>query len=579
MKDYDDIPFSSNEFEEIPFSNTSNSSFDDIPFSNNIVPEVTENNILILDDRIKDIPARNAKVSFKRTSIILPIVAFVFVSILGMYLFVNNSKADTMNLIKIVENNKIGYIDNEGTIITRPKYVYGTDFYKGYSIVKNNNNLYGVLNGKGVIEVPFGNYYYIGLFGNRYIASKITNDGLKQALLDPKLDDLTSFKYDTISYAKNGIYLFTRDETMGILNKNGKEVYSFKVDEVDDKNIDIEISDVDEDLPLSERYAKVKVNDSSTIINLESGKEVYSYTLSDINVLKNNVFYIKSDNLEENSTYIVIKNDQIKYKSSKYKRIRVDNISSDIAIGINDDSTISYINLMTQKPINENSNNEYFYGDGLILEKTYDFDSNKDVYNIISSKNTEGSFKDYVPVNNTFYNKMLSVKLYDEKYNYVDIKGNVINSNVYDKVTDFNNNGYAIVSNDNNYGIINNKGKEVIKLSYIYLDFLDDDLFKLLKNNYKKELFIYADENKSYGFINSDDKIVINSIYDEIEYLTNEYPIILTKYSGDSLLVNLATGKELPIKISSDEITIKSNYIMVNGNYYNYSGKLIYTVK
>ena len=139
MNDFDDIPFASETNDSVASSSVSDS-FDDIPFETNVVPQVIDNNLIILDDRIKDIPARNTKVSFKRTSIILPIVAFIFVSVLGMYLFVNNSKADIANLIKIEENNKIGYIDNEGTIVSRAKYTFGTDFYKGFAIVKNNNN-------------------------------------------------------------------------------------------------------------------------------------------------------------------------------------------------------------------------------------------------------------------------------------------------------------------------------------------------------------------------------------------------------------------------------------------------------
>lgn len=573
MNEFDSIPFSSNENQNKNFDEF----FSEIPFDNNIVPESNES-ILILDNRIKDIPAKNTKVSFKRTSIILPVVAFIFVSILGMYLFINYSKAEADNLIRIEENKKFGYIDTEGTIVTRAKFPYGTEFYKGYAIVKNNNNLYGVLNDKGVVEVPFGNFYYIGLFGNRYIASKLTNEGLKEALLDSRLDEITNYKYDSISYAKNGMYLFTRGETMGILNKEGKEIYSFMVDEVDDRNIDIEISDVDEDLPLSERYAKVKVNNSSTIINLATGKEIYNYTLKDIKVLKNNVFYVKADNEDENSTYIVINNSQVKLKTNSYKRVRVDDYSSLIAIGIDDNTNLNYINLTNQKPINDNDNNDYYYGNGLVLEKTHDFNANKDIYNIISSKKIEGTFSNYKPVNNTFYNDMLKVEVYDGKYNFIDKKGTILNDGAYDEATEFNKNGYAIVSNDKNYGIINNKGKEVIKLSHLYIDFIDEDLFKLLSETYNKDLFIYKDKN-TYGFINSKDNIEIDAIYDNIKYITDDYPIVLVKYSNELLLVNLALGKELPIKIKSDNIKVKSNYIVIDNDYYNYSGKLIYTVK
>lgn len=573
MNEFDSIPFSSNDDQ----NNSIDDFFSEIPFDNSIAP-LSNENILILDNRIKDIPAKNSKVTFKRTSIILPVIAFVFVSILGMYLFINYSKAETDDLIRIEENKKFGYIDTEGTIVTRAKYPYGTEFYKGYAIVKNNNNLYGILNGKGVVEIPFGNFYYIGLFGNRYIASKITNEGLKQALLDYKLDELTSYKYDSLSYAKNGMYLFTRGETMGILNREGKEIYSFMVDEVDDRNIDIEISDVDEDLPLSERYAKVKVNNSSTIINLATGKEIYNYTLKDIKVLKNNVFYIKADNKEENSTYIVINNSQVKLKTNSYKRVRVDDYSSLIAIGIDDDTNLTYINLTNQKPINDNTNNDYYYGNGLVLEKSHDFSADKDVYNIISSKKIEGSFTNYKPVNNTFYNNLLKVELYEGKYNFIDKKGTILNDSAYDEATEFNKNGYAIVSNDKNYGIINNNGKEVVKLSHLYIGFLDEDLFKLLSETYKKDLFIYQDKN-TYGFINSKDNIEIEAIYDDVKYVTDKYPIILAEYSNDLLLVNLAIGKELPIRLKSDNIKIKSNYIVIDNNYYNYSGKLIYTAK
>lgn len=580
MNNFDDIPFESTEDLNQNSFSSNESFFDDIPFSDEIVPQKTGENILISEDKIKVIPARNTKVSFKKKSIIFPIIAFIFVSVLGMYLFVNNSRADTSNLIRIEEHRKFGFIDSEGTVIVRAKYTSATEFYKGYAIVKNNNNLYGVVNSKGVLEVPFGTYYYIGLFGNRYITSKITNKGLKQALLNTKLEELTSFKYDSISYSNDGMYLFTRDETMGILNKDGKEIYSFKVDEVDDKNIEIEISELDEKFPLSERYAKVKVNDSSTIINLSTGKEIYRYTLKDINVLKNNVFYITSDEANENSIYIVINDNQIKLKTSNYKRVRVDDYDSNIAIAINDDATISYINLLTQKTINENKNDEYFYGDGLVLQKTHDFNKNKDIYNIISAKKILGSFMDYKPVNNTFYSKILNVELHDGKYNYVDKSGNLLNSSAYDITTEFNDDNYAIVTNDGNYGIINNKGKEIVKLKFDYLDFISSDLFKTIKNKYGKELFITSNASGKYGFINSKGKIEINTNYDKIEFISDDTPIVLVSKSDKKYLLDISTGKEIPVEIVDlDDIEIRDNYILINRNYYSYSGKIIYTVK
>lgn len=607
MNDFDNIPFEQND----SFSSESNDSMDSIPFAeipsdnvssvetlmdeNNIIvldervknipkeeknsePVLDDNNILILDPKIKDIAPKNSKISFKKPTIIIPVIAFVFVSILVMYLFISNSHADTVNLIRVEEKNKYGYIDSDGTVITRAKYIYGTDYYKGHAIVKNENNLYGVLNSKGVLEVPFGNYYYIGRFDDRYIASKQTKGGLKQALLDSSLDEKTLFKYDTISYAKDNIFLFTRGETMGVLNSEGKEIYTFTVDEVDSKKIDIEISPVSKDVPLENRYAKVKVNKSSTIINLKTGKQVYKYSLEDIDVLSNNVFSIESKSLNLNNEYIVIGDNKVKLKTTKYMRVRVDDIDSNIAIGINDDTSISYINLDNQEEINNDKNNDYNYGDGIVLEKTHNFSSDKDIYNIITSKGKIASFDTYIPVTGEFKDKKLNVKIDENKYNYINIKGKLVNNSKYDTASEYND-GYAIVSRDNRYGVINTKGKENIKLSYNKIDFLDDEISKILKNKYDKELFIYQDENSKYGIINSKDKTVVSAKFDNIEYVTDKYPIIKVRYNGSDLLYNLANNKELQIDTNKENITIKDNYIVVGSSYYNYSGKLIYTVK
>lgn len=608
MNDFDDIPFQEeqavsleNNLDELPFEPliTNEVPFNPLPTmmdENNIIvlderiknipktedkfedPMQDENGILIIDPRIKDVKPRNARISFTKPTILLPVIAFVFVSILGMYLFISNSKADTTNLIRVEQNEKFGYIDSQGTLITRAKYPYGSEYYKGHAIVKNDNNLYGVLNGRGVLIEPFGNYYYIGLFGDKYIASKYTKNGLKQALLNSNLDNITSFKYDSISYAKDNVYLFTRGETTGVLNNEGKEIYTFEVDEVDNKDIDIEISHLEKD-DKNNRYAAIKVNESSAIINVSTGKVIYGYTLENINVLKNNVFYIKNEDADENSTYLVIKDDKIRFKSDKYLRVRIADYDSNIAIAINNDSSISYINLKNSKDIAVNKNNDYFYGSGLVLEKTHDYNMGRDIYNIISANRNEGRFDTFEPVNGEFSNKMLNVSVSNNKYNFVNKDGRLINNSKYDYASVFNENGYAIVSNDNYYGVLNKNGKEIIKLSYNNIEFLDNSIYNILKEKYNKELFVYQNENKNYGFISSDNKIVVNAIYNEIDYITDEYPIVRVEYEGETLLYNLGTNKELPIKVDTDDITIKDNYIIVGQNYYNYSGKLIFSSK
>lgn len=504
---------------------------------------------------------------------VLPVVAFIFVSLLGVYLFSTNIKADEVNLIRIEEKNKVGYINSDGEVLAKPKYISGTNFYKGYALVKNYNNLSGVLNGKAKLEVPFGSYFYIDLYSNRYIVSKFTNEGLKQGLLDENLKELTRFNYDNISYSKSGLFLFVRGETMGLMNSEGKEIYSYVVDEVDNRDISIEISSSES----LEKYAKIKINDSSTIINTKTGKEVYKYTLSDIYVLDNNVFYVKPNSDSENNKYFVIKDDRVVYETSNYKRLRVEDINSNVAIGIKDNAKKDYINLNTKEVINSNDNIDYEYSDGVVLEKSHNFTVDKDEYKILYNNKVIGEFTDIKPLDNTFTNGFMKIKESDSKYGFINKKGKVITNKGYDNLSDFEDYGYAVVTNDNSYGVINSNGKEVIKPEYDEIVLLDSDLFNTVKKSSNEEVFVFR-VNDKYGIINSKGKILIKPIYKEFSLVSTKYPIIKATYNNEEILINLSTFNELTMKID-DEVNVYENYITIGDKYYNYNGNLIYETK
>ena len=515
----------------------------------------------------------NIKEFFIANSKALPVLAFLFVSGLGVYIFINNVKADIINLIKIEEKEKIGYINNEGNVVVKPKYVYGSDYYKGYAIVKNYNNLYGVIDGKGDSEIAFGNIFSANLYGNRYIVSRFTNDGLKMGLLDSNLKEVTRCVYDNISYSKSGIFMYTKGDVMGILNNDGKEIYSYKVDEIDDKNISVEVSNIT-DKNESPLYAKIKVNSSSTIINIKTGKEVYKYTLDDIRVLDNNVFYVRNKN--NNNKYFVIKDDKIAYETNEYLRLRVEDISSDIAIAIKDNASIDYINLLTREKINQAGEIKYTYSDGVVLQEIYNFSTNKNEFSVITPKKTLGTFSDLKPVDDTYVNGYMKVITENEKYAFIDKKGDFINKEEYDTATDFNENGFAIVSNDNMYGVIDTNGREVLKMKYDEIKFLDDTLFSNVEKKTNQKLFIFK-ENEKYGIISANGKIAVKPIYNNFKTITTKYPIIKADYDSETILVNLETYKDLSIDVNKNT-QIYEDYIISNADYYNYDGQLIYTI-
>lgn len=582
---FDELPFEKESNEELPFapaneSNTPEESLEKteelFEFDTN-AEELKKDNDEIFTPVTTEEPKQEKILDLsklKQYVNILPVTAFLFVSFLGIYTYVLNANAQHINLIKIEEKNKIGYINNEGTVMAEPKYIYGTDFYNGYAIVKNYNNLYGVLNGKAKLTVPFGNLIYVELYDDRYIASKYTKQGLKQGLLDSKLDDVTDFKYDTISYSRDGLFLFTRDKTMGIMNNEGKEIYTYVVSDIDDRNVSIEVSDLT-NFSDKYQYASIKINDSSTIVNTKTGKEVYKYTLSEIKALDNNVFYMKNSKI--NNRYIVINNDKVIYETNDYKRLRIEDINSDIAIGIKEDGSYDYIDLVNKNLINSNENIEYTYSDGVILSKTHNFANDKDKYEIYTPKEKIGEFTDLTPVDNTFVNGYSIIKTNNNKYSYINKKGKLVTSKEYDEVSDFTKNGFSKVCNDDGCGVINSKGKEIIKLKYDDIVMLDDELFSNVRKKTNEELFIFK-VNDRYGIVNSKGKIVVKSVYDSFETITTKYPIIKGIYEKQDILINLDSYKSLSIKIKND-LNLYENYIVSDNTYYNYDGKIIYKSK
>ena len=77
--------------------------------------------------------------------------------------------------IKIVQNDKYGYIDYTGERLVNPKYTYADDFIKGYAIVKNTSNLPLIIDKGGKEAVKSGIYFSLYRAGSDIIASKVTN--------------------------------------------------------------------------------------------------------------------------------------------------------------------------------------------------------------------------------------------------------------------------------------------------------------------------------------------------------------------------------------------------------------------
>ena len=99
--------------------------------------------------------------------------------------------------------------------------------------------------------------------------------------------------------------------------------------------------------------------------------------------------------------------------------------------------------------------------------------------------------------------KVLLPAMKNEKYGYIDIKGNTVIDFQFDSTSGFDENGYALVSVGSKVGLIDKKGKYILNTVYDDLWLLEDDLYCFCENN-------------KYGLIDTDGTEIAAPQFDSI---------------------------------------------------------------
>lgn len=121
-----------------------------------------------------------------------------------------------------IRNGKHGYYDGKGNL-TIP-YEYDSIIRnKGYSfnnkIIAIKNGKYGVINKQNQVIIPF-KYQFIKRTEKERFSAKRKN---KIGLINTKNKVMIPFKYDNLKYSSiNGLYIFTKNEFMGVVDSIGK---------------------------------------------------------------------------------------------------------------------------------------------------------------------------------------------------------------------------------------------------------------------------------------------------------------------------------------------------------------------
>ena len=432
-----------------------------------------------------------------------------------------NVESDLMyekSVLKYLENGKYGLIDFDGKKITKPIYeeIDSVPYKEGEILVKLDGK-YGIINIKGnnIVNNMYDSIsvdgYYVDSDGYKYagyITSITTEEGYRYGYVNYKGKEILKNEYNEISRitdiednnntyllcAKNGQYGILENEKVIINN----EYQSIRYDRTNDlfiieKGTRYGIAKRDGNVIVPTQYNQIDVTGIYLYAKNEQGVTVYNSNGTQVNI-DTNVAILNTENekyrIRINSTegtkYGVIGKDGEEIIEDKYSYIEY--LFDNYFIASNENSKLGIIDDKENERVTlENDSVQEIEGTDIIqvvngtTTKLY----NKQLDNICTIESANIALKDtYIEIyneNETKYfgkdGKALTNKdiypnntLYsienNGKWGFEDKNGNILVDFKYDMVTEFNEYGFAGIKLEGKWGVINEKGEEIVVPTY-----------------------------------------------------------------------------------------------------------------
>jgi len=416
-------------------------------------------------------------------------------------------------------DSKYGLIDYSGKIITQPIYeeIKGLENKESELLVKRDGK-YGVINAKGAIlikeqydEIIADGYYskndQYGLSG--YIVSNKTTDGYRYGYISSKLktilevehnliirllniedtqniylisakngqygvmknkDVLIDYSYQGIEYdTNNNVFELQRNSKYGIADINGTEIIKPEYDEIQIKGMYIEAIKNEEE-PRYFNANGTEIVDLKYTTKLKTANENYYIVINKdglygmVNNEDKELINLKYSYLEYLfGEYFIVSNELGKLGVINSHDETVVEFKYDVLQKI-DDTKIVEAKILKQN-ISEIYNEKLepvYSGNKVVIYRKEDY--------IKVSTMEEEKYFDFtgteLTVQQVFPNNKLFASKKDNKWGFVDLEQKLIVEHRYDKVTEFNEYGYARIKKDNKWGIIHENGTVVVEPSY-----------------------------------------------------------------------------------------------------------------
>lgn len=435
-------------------------------------------------------------------------------------------KIDVWTYLPIVENEKMGVIDNKGNVVIEPNYnnIQIPNPTKDIFICSNENET-KIVNAKG--EEKFKKFEEVSAIQLKELATEIP------------------YEKSVLKYKENGKY--------GIINFDGKKITKAIYDDISN-------------LPYKEGELLVEKDGKYGVISI-LGKNILPIQYKEIKVDE----YYEAENAYRYSGYIV-GNDTDKgtmYKYINYKtNIETKSEFQDIKRIVDyEDKDKFYL-------IYEKDNKYGVIEDGnTILNNEYDnieYDNLNQLF-IVKKDGKYGIVKlNGETLISCLYDEMDIEGIYiyalkNEEQTIFNTSGEKIEDPKYKSVYNVENTNYKITINDENkYGVLDENNNSIISNNYFYIGYLG--------NNY----FVVSGQNGKNGIIDNKGNVILDTKYDTIEKIEDTNLIDAVEINTNTITLFNNEMKELN-KMSNANIFVEKNYIRIYSNkeqkYFNSNGE------
>ena len=428
------------------------------------------------------------------------------------------------SVLKYQQDGKYGLIDFEGKRITKPIYdsIDSLNYKEGQLLVKQDGKT-GVINIKGntLIDIKYDQINVDGYYTKEngynysgYIVSATTDQGYRygyinydgKLLLEPNYNQLsrvTQIQDNNNAYiicAENGRYGVMKNDESIIPN----EYQSIDYDEGNnlftiEKSKKYGIANIDGNIIVPTEYNQIDITGVYLYATNEQGVVVYNSDGTQANIdtniaiinTSNEKYKIRIDNsngtkygvidkegqqvIDEKYNYIEYLFDDYFIASTENSKLGIIDDKDNVKVEINNDllQRIEGTDIIQTMTATDNVTRLYDKSLNKICEMANANIEVKDNYiKISNTEETKYFSKEGKELRNTevYPNNTLFAKNENGKWGFANKNGDTVVEAKYDRVTEFNEYGFAGVELDGKWGVLNSKGEEILAPTYVFND-------------------------------------------------------------------------------------------------------------